>query len=78
MAPRADAHIARRASPQDQPRRLDIAPRQSLERVAAQVQHGLNDVVRIDRERRQARVVVAVDGDALGRFTAQQMINTLE
>ena len=51
---------------------------QRLNGVAAEIQHGLNDVVRIDRERRQARIVVALDGDAFGRLAAQQVIDALQ
>ena len=63
---------------QDEPRRLYVASRQRLNGVAAEVQHGLDDVVGVDRERRQTGVIVAVDGDAFGRFAAQQVIDALQ
>src|ERR1700738_3729077 len=75
---RADAHVAYSASSKDESGRLHVAARQGLDGVAPEIQHGLNDVIRIHRERREARVVVAIDGDAFGRLTAQQMIDALQ
>ena len=54
------------------------AARQRLNGVAAEIQHGLNDVVRIDLDGRQARVVIALDRDLFGRLAAQQAIHALE
>jgi hypothetical protein len=78
MALRACARVIRGASSEDEPRRGHLAARESLDGVAAQIQHGLNDVVRIHGERRQAWVVIAIDGDTFGCFAAQQMKNALQ
>ncbi len=73
IASAADAGVRERARAQH-----DASPlAHGLDRIAPEIEQRLDDLVAIQPQARQARIVIALDRDACGRFRGQQVTDVL-
>jgi len=78
MAPCSDADVGGGAGSKYQARATERRRSTRPEGHCGRGSASLNDVVGIDHQRRQARIVIAIDGHPVTGFAAQQMIYALQ
>src|SRR5678815_3613187 len=78
MTAGADVHVGQRARAQYDATLAAVVLRDRLQRVAAEVEHRLDDQIAIQRQRRQARIVVALDRHGRRRIGCEQVAHVLQ
>src|SRR5215510_11895918 len=74
----ADVLIGQRARSKNDATAIGAILREGLRSVAAKVQHGLDDLVTIEKQRRQARIVIALHHNARRCVGSEQMSDVLQ